>query len=380
MPRAKRLELIKAIEEKRKSRVLTYVCSDRPGGGAQISDDAIPLIANHLRQIGSVENIDLFLYSRGGSADAPWPIVSLFREHAKKRLGVLIPFRAQSAATLIALGADEVVMTPRAQLGPIDPALSRVTAQEGGTAMQEEIRVEDVMSFVGFIRDKAGLGDQAAVAANVKLLAEKLSPWLLGSIYRTHSHIRVVARKLLGTHIERTEEQRLGLIVESLAEKTYSHGHAIGRREAAELGLPVVQDGGGLDDLLLELLDDYSTTLQMGQPVDPEQALGQADEAEFPLTIAMIESTAFAHAFRGPLKVKRIRQTPAAVNINLNLGVQLPANLPPQAVPQEVIQQLMQQVQQSVPGMVQQQTKQQSPVLRIEARLHAPYWQDVSGE
>ena len=169
--------------------------------------------------------------------DAPWPIISLLREYCES-LAVLIPFRAHSAATLIALGCDEIVMSPAAELGSIDPALNRVT-QDGGTVVQEEVRVEDVMSYVGFIRDKAGLGDQAAIASSVAILAEKLQPWFLGSIYRTHSHIRVVARKLLATHTRPRDEQRVQLIVESLAEKTYSHGHAVARREARDIGLAV---------------------------------------------------------------------------------------------------------------------------------------------
>jgi len=366
--RENRLKLIKAIEEKRGSRVLTYICSDRQGSAAQISDDAIPYMAEHLQKFGKVKHLDLFLYSRGGSVDAPWPIISLFREHADK-VGVLIPFRAHSAATLIALGCDEVVMTARAQLGPIDPALNKITPQEGGTAVQEEIRVEDVMSFVGFIRDKAGLGDQAAVSANIKLLAEKLSPWVVGSLYRTHSHIRVVARKLLGTHVKPLDEQQLRLIVESLAEKTYSHGHAVGRREAKELGLPVAKPEADIDALLLSLLADYERALEIRKPVDPDALLGaDKDEAESPMTIAMVESADLLHAFQGTLKIKRLRQTPANVNIQLNLGVQLPPGIPQQAVPQEVIQQLVQQVQQAVPGLVMQQAKQQSPILRIEAR------------
>jgi Serine dehydrogenase proteinase len=50
---------------------------------------------------------------------AGFGIVNLVREFYKK-LSVLIPFRAHSAATLIALGADEIVMTRLGQLSPVD--------------------------------------------------------------------------------------------------------------------------------------------------------------------------------------------------------------------------------------------------------------------
>lgn len=377
MSRETRLPLIRGIEESRRSRVITYICSDRPGGVAQIHEDAIRSMCEHVRRLGHVPRLDLFLYSRGGSVDAPWPIVSLFREHCDT-LGVLIPFRAHSAATLIALGCDEIVMSPSAELGPIDPALNRIT-QDGGTMVQEEVRVEDVMSYVGFIRDKAGLGDQSAIASNVAILAEKLQPWFLGSIYRTHSHIRMVARKLLATHTQPRDEQKVSLIVESLAEKTYSHGHAVARKEAKELGLAVVEPGEVLDGLMWSLLGEYERDLDMQKPVDPDAILGaESDEGEVPLTMGLIESTELTHAFRGALRVRRLRQTPSQVAINVNLGVQLPPGLDPAQVPNEIIQQLLQQVQRAVPGIVTEQTRRQSPVLRIEARLQNGYWQDVS--
>lgn len=45
----------------------------------------------------------------------------MFREYSQKgSFSVLIPYRAHSAATVIALGADEIVMTKKAELGPID--------------------------------------------------------------------------------------------------------------------------------------------------------------------------------------------------------------------------------------------------------------------
>jgi hypothetical protein len=251
---------------------------------------------DHVRQMGKTESIDLNLYSRGGAVEVPWRIVSMLREHCD-RLGVLIPYRAHSAATLIALGCDEIIMTRKAELGPVDPALSRIT-QEGGTAVQEEIRVEDVMSYIAFLRDKAGLGDQAALAENVRILAEQLKPWVVGSLYRTHSHIRSVARRLLASHKKALDEQRTNIIVESLAEKTYSHGHAISPTEAQELGLPIKRPDAELENCMWQLLEEYEKAMEMRVPVDVE-SLSTEDRDEFDkdLIIAMIESVALNWAF-----------------------------------------------------------------------------------
>lgn len=50
-------ELIKKIEEKRNSKVITYLTSDRKGPiNARIAMDIIPVISNQLRKIGETEN------------------------------------------------------------------------------------------------------------------------------------------------------------------------------------------------------------------------------------------------------------------------------------------------------------------------------------
>lgn len=379
--RRSRVAEIARIETLRDSRVITYVCSDRRGASANIGDDAVRPMYEHVRAIGKTEKLDLFLYSRGGAVDVPWRIVSMLREYATEQLSVLVPYRAQSAATLIALGCDKVVMGPKGELGPIDPALSRVVPQEGGTPVQEEIRVEDVMSYIGFIRDKAGLGDQAAIAANVKVLADKLSPWVLGNIYRTHSHIRMVARKMISSHKARMEDARVNLLVEALAEKTYLHGHAIARTEAQELGVPIELPSDDLEKSMWRLFELYESALSMQTPVDPDTLIGPTeDEYSAPANIAYIESVKRSTAFRGNLTVKRVRQSPSQVTINLNLNLGLPPGIDPAQIPPEIVQGLQQQIQNEVPRLVNEQVRRQSPVQRVETSIKSGYWQDVTSE
>ena len=376
MARSERVELIRHIEQLEGARLISYICSDRQGASGQIAEDAVRPMYDHVRRIGKVDKLDLFLYSRGGAAEVPWKIICMLREYCND-LGVLIPYRAQSAATLIALGCDRIVMGSKAELGPIDPALNRIT-QEGGTAVQEEVRVEDVMSYIAFIKDKAGLGDQAAIADNVRILAEKLTPQLLGSIYRTQLHIRLVARKLLTCHAERMDDQKVSLIIDSLAEKMYLHGHGVGRGEAEELGLPVVRPNPELENVMWQFLEHYESTMDIRNPVDGDAILGDADEGEVPLALAMIESSESNWAFRGKLRLRHIRQTPQPLNVNLNLGVSLPPGINPSAIPQEIINQLLRQMQTSVQGIVIEQVRKQSPILKTEGRFVGGCWQDVT--
>ncbi|MBU4454972.1 hypothetical protein KJ586_00445, partial [Patescibacteria group bacterium] len=97
--------LIQQIEEARNSRVITYITSDRQGPiNARVAMDIIPVISKQLQTIGKTENIDLFLYSAGGDTMVPWRLVSMVREYCDK-FSVIAPYKAHSAATMIALGA-----------------------------------------------------------------------------------------------------------------------------------------------------------------------------------------------------------------------------------------------------------------------------------
>src|SRR5580693_5496164 len=125
MAREDRINLIKKIEGLRESRVICYLTSLRENVPAVIAQDQVRIFFDHLLLLPKrpVEKLDVFLVSNGGDGVVPWRLVSLFREFATS-LNVLIPFRAYSAASLIALGADQIVMHPFGEIGPIDPTVT----------------------------------------------------------------------------------------------------------------------------------------------------------------------------------------------------------------------------------------------------------------
>lgn len=383
--REERLALIQAIQESRESRLVIYVTGDRQGvPSGQIAGDAVRPMYSHIRPLGfeAVPRIDLFLYSRGGSVEVPWRMVTMLREYCQE-LNVLVPYKAHSAATLIALGADQIVMGKKGELGPIDPILTR-TEQGEQTAIRESMSVEDVMAFIAFLKERAGLGDQAALADSVSILADKLTPWVLGSIYRTHSHIRLIARKLLTSHRRALEERRIESIVESLAEKMYFHGHAIGREEAAEVGLPVTRPDEALENRMWQLFEAYEHLMQLDRPIDVKGAIPPGeDEYEEPVILACIESETRLDVFRGTLKLRYVRQMPPQLNLNLNLNLQLPPEMSPEEMPEAVraaIQQMLHQLQEQVAALVQAQVQRQAPIQRTEGGLFNAFWQEATEE
>ena len=211
-----------------------------------------------VRAIGRTPRIDLFIFSHGGALEVPWRIISMLREHCD-HLGVIVPYCAHSAATLIALGCDELVLGTKAELGPIDPALMCLV-KEGTTVAQEDVRVEDVMSYIDFLRDKAKIVDDKTIGNHTLALAEKLRPWRLGQVYRIYSHIRMVAERMLRSHAQPRGKEQIKEIIRVLAEETRSHGHGISRREAQALGLPVTLPDAKLECAIWSLFEGFRAT------------------------------------------------------------------------------------------------------------------------
>lgn len=74
------------------------------------------------------KSIVLTLLSTGGSIESAYQIAKLCKSFTEKKFIVTIPRQAKSAATLLALGADEIHMGSLSQLGPIDPQLGGLPA------------------------------------------------------------------------------------------------------------------------------------------------------------------------------------------------------------------------------------------------------------
>ena len=373
-------QLIMDLEKARKSKVIVYFTGDRQLSGTQIAEDAVRPLYDHLINLDfeckEEKVIDLYLYSRGGNVSVPWKIVTMIREFCNE-FNILIPYKAYSAATLLSLGADNIIMGRKAELGPIDPTLVKGTAAEGAFPPQE-VPIEDVNAFLSFIKNRANINDQAALAQMVGVLVEQIGPLTLGSVDREDSHIRLVARKLLTSHNRKMEEEKLQAIIETLTEKMYSHGHAIGRKEATDIGLPVISVDNEIEELMWSLYIKYEDFLKLNDPIDPEIELGNKESVMLEnRPMAAIESAGKLHLFRANIQLNKNRQIPPSPQININFNINLPPDIKPNQIPrqtQQILQEMNVQIAQQIPQMVQQEIARQSPIIGFGSRTYGGKW------
>jgi len=315
--------LIQQIENLRKSKVITYLTSDRQGPvNARIAMDVIPMISRQLRAIGKTQNIDLFLYSSGGDTMVPWRLVSMAREYCDK-FSVLIPYKAHSAATMISLGADEIMMSDLSELSPIDPSTANVFNPVDPQNPQSRIpiSVEDVMAYFDLAKNKFGIkSDEELVKIFNKFVEAnpQIHPLALGNVNRIHNLIRILAKRLLKSQKTPLRDDEVDKVVDYFTEKLYSHQYFIGRKEAKEdLGLKsVIFADDALAKSMTDLFDEYKKEMELETLWNPENELGQnAMQNQKSYKIAFIESAILSLGFELTLEFKKqqvnmVTQTP----------------------------------------------------------------------
>ena len=264
-----RQELIKKIGEERKTNVITYITADRGNITAQMEPDDIRVFKDHLDKFSEKKDIDLFIFSNGGVTTTAWALINLLREYTDK-LTVIIPYKAFSCATSVAIGADEIIMSRIGILGPIDPSVANIfNPKVDGQIAQ--ISVEDVSAYNRLARDIFKINNSNKIAGVFDKLSTDIRPLALGNAYRHYIKARDDAQKLLSLHTKGILNKfRNKKIVSTLVEKLYFHGHHINRGEAKAIGLNIIEPNSNLETLIWSLYLEYEKEMQFRSPYKDE--------------------------------------------------------------------------------------------------------------
>ena len=211
-----RQRLIARIEGKRKSRVILLVHRQETMSilgfpvfrYIDVNDSEEVLRAIHLTD--PAVPLDLVLHTPGGLVLASLQIARALHKHQGK-VTAFVPHYAMSGGTLIALAADEIVMSEYAVLGPVDPQLGQYPAASILKAVAR--------------KPVAEVDDQTLILADQ---AEKAM-----------SQVRESVHELLA---DKCTAQKAEELARLLSDGTWTHDHPITYERASSFGLPVRSD------------------------------------------------------------------------------------------------------------------------------------------
>src|SRR5436190_13564122 len=281
-----REENYKWIEENRGSKLVVYFTGDRQGMETQIAQDALEYLSEQLDKIGKVEKISLMLYTRGGDTMAAYSLVNLIRQFCKE-FEIIIPSKARSSGTIISLGADKIMMTKQATLGPIDPSLNSTLNPQNPTLPNNPqaripVSVESIKGFFDLSKEELKINDEGNLKDVLLNLSEKVHPLVLGNIYRSRTQIQMVARKLLQQQLGADKTEKIEKIISFLCSDSGSHDYAIYRNEAKdELGLSIEKPDDEQYKRIKAIFDDIRDELKLLQPFNPNLELGGSNTVKY---------------------------------------------------------------------------------------------------
>lgn len=233
-----RVETLKEIEALTHRPLIVYAANTRRGGfnvPNSIDDSDITGLSDLIEPIAGPD-LDVLLHSPGGSAEATERIVNLLRARFSS-IRFLIPNAAYSAATMLALSGDVILMDDRSTLGPIDPQLIMATPQ--GYAA---VPVDDILSAFEKVKELL-TAEPEALGAFLPLL-QKYDLHTFEACENAKKLAHTLAITWLKDYMLKDDpgkDQKALAIANRLAshKENLSHGRTIGIQKALELGLLV---------------------------------------------------------------------------------------------------------------------------------------------
>lgn len=245
-----RAETFRRIERITGTPLICYVSrtANVPSGVTNYIDDSDLTAFGDMVHLVEGEKIDVLLVSNGGSAETTERIVHLLRERFEQ-IRFIIPANAYSAATMMCLAGDEILMGPLATLGPIDPQIGGIPARailRSFERLEQRLKEEGPQAITAYmpLLQKYDLHTLEICRSAEELSQELARTWLSKYMYKCQDDNEVVTS-----------------IVKFFASYDVhkSHSRGINRQLAREIGLKVnnIEEIEGLADLVSSLRNQY---------------------------------------------------------------------------------------------------------------------------
>jgi hypothetical protein len=225
----------------------------------------VSLVYSFIKSVDKEKPLAVFLHSLGGDIHTAYKLVKLFHKCCEYK--AIIPEYAKSAATLVAIGADKILMSPIAELGPLDPIIMVDGEPVPAFAIRDAPKVLE--------REIESCKDSEVRALKAEHIlgpiAVKINPYLLSSVSDLPSLAKDYGKKILLAR--RYKEAVAERVMSRLTELGHpSHGYVVDLEEAINLGLNAEEMDKEIEDLfslLLLLLRLYESACQRnGHPID----------------------------------------------------------------------------------------------------------------
>ena len=198
--------------------------------GGSICQNDVMAMAQLLETRKHGSAVGLFLKSDGGNPEAALRLVHLLRSRFK-RVVLYAPFECASAATMVALGANEIHMGPTSYLTAVDTSLKHQLSPVDSRNEIVSVSQDEVSRILRLWKEQRVKGNPYPEVYRY------LHPLVIGALDRSSSLSIRICQELLSYHMP--TGKRAAQISRQLNSTYPSHSYPITAREARKLGLSV---------------------------------------------------------------------------------------------------------------------------------------------
>ena len=223
---------MREIEDKIGRRVVTlYTSFYYP---VIIDDSDAAILDGILQAMDLSSGLTLILSSPGGSGVSAERIINVCRVYSNNNFEVIVPGMAKSAATMICLGAQSIMMSDTSELGPIDPQV--FVASDGNESyVPANLVIESYEELL-----KEAIESQGRIEPYLPLLS-RYDPSEIRQFKEAQALGDDIAKRALQTGMLKNQGNKIGGVIRAFSDpkRTRTHERPIFWKEVQDVGLTV---------------------------------------------------------------------------------------------------------------------------------------------
>ena len=248
---------LRQLEKEIKKRIVLLWHDGSGDEFAHLEDLNYLNFAHNIRKLKPQEPIAVVINSPGGSARAAFKLASLLLKHCGS-YSLVVPYFAKSAATLFALGADKIIMSKFAELGPLDAQILDREKEERFSALEvvqsierlnsEAMKAVDQNMLFWLGRSKKKVDTLLPLATHfVSEIMQPLFDKIDSVNFTGMARILKVAEDYAKTLLQKRglSEEKATIIADRLTNAYSEHEYVIDCDELRKIGLDNVEEATG---------------------------------------------------------------------------------------------------------------------------------------
>ncbi|OGC45233.1 hypothetical protein A2V49_01365 [candidate division WWE3 bacterium RBG_19FT_COMBO_34_6] len=232
------------IEKKLGGPVISFYTTE------SIVGDDVKYFYTNLKDIGFKDKLFFILVSYGGDGKSAFRIASLLKNYCSELI-IVIPEVAASAATMLSLAGDKIIMTPLAYLTAVDTSITHPLNPKGRDNQPVSVELEEVKRAVEVLMKNTS--EEKDKLDIYKTIFSYIHPVSFGALERTSTLSEMLCQDIISLRKNTLEQEKAAELIENLNHKYPAHGYPITRRKAKLLGLPIEDSDEELNNMLWRL-------------------------------------------------------------------------------------------------------------------------------